>query len=102
MLITAIIFIILGIMVKHGKMYHLMAGYNSLSEEEKNKYDFRRIATLFRNVMFAMAAMIITGSVAGSVSGSDRIRVITLFASVIVGIPYLLIRVNSGKFKKNT
>jgi len=48
MVIVAFIFILLGIVIKHGKMYFLIAGYNTMSKEEKAKYDIEGIATLFR------------------------------------------------------
>ena len=62
MLITAILFIVFGILIKYGKMYFLIAGYNTMSKEEKEKYDIERIATVFRNVMFGMGFMIILRS----------------------------------------
>lgn len=46
----AILFIILGILIKYGKMYFLIAGYNTASKEEKEKVDVKGIATVFRNV----------------------------------------------------
>jgi len=54
MLITAILFIVFGILIKYGKMYFLIAGYNTMSKEEKEKYNIEKIATVFRNVMFGM------------------------------------------------
>ena len=48
MILTAIIFIILGILIKYGKMYFLIAGYNTMSKKEKEKYDIKGIATVFK------------------------------------------------------
>ena len=45
MILTAIIFIILGIIIKYGKMYWLIAGYNTMPKEEKEKYDIEGIAS---------------------------------------------------------
>ncbi len=39
----AIFFIILGIVVKYGKMFSLIAGYNTLPEKEKAKYDIEEL-----------------------------------------------------------
>ena len=47
MIVTAIIFIVLGILIKYGKMYFLIAGYNTMPREEKEKYNIAGIATLF-------------------------------------------------------
>ena len=61
MIVAAIIFIILGILIKYGKMYWLIAGYNTMPIEEKEKYSIKGIANLFGNVMFGMALIIISG-----------------------------------------
>ena len=37
MILTAIIFIVLGVLIKYGKMYFLIAGYNTMSKKEKEK-----------------------------------------------------------------
>jgi hypothetical protein len=42
-----IIFILLGILIKYGKMYFLIAGYNTMSKAEKEKVDIKGIATVF-------------------------------------------------------
>ena len=52
MILTAIIFIVLGVLIKYGKMYFLIAGYNTMSKKEKEKYDIKGIATVFKNAMF--------------------------------------------------
>ncbi|WP_224490936.1 DUF3784 domain-containing protein [Robertkochia flava] len=102
MWITALIFIALGIMVKHGRMHQLIAGYNTLSKEEKDKYDIEGIATVFRNVMFGMAFMVFAGYLAGNWLASEKIKMYALILAVIIGLPYLLIRTNSKKFKKDS
>ena len=61
MFVAAIIFIVLGIVIKYGKMYWLIAGYNTMPKEERDKYDIEGIATVFRNVMFGMALLIFVG-----------------------------------------
>lgn len=61
MIQTAMVFIALGIAIKYGKMHFLMAGYNTMSKEDKAKYDIEGISSVFRNVMFGMALIIILG-----------------------------------------
>ena len=99
MVIVAFIFILLGIVIKHGKMYFLIAGYNTMSKEEKAKHDIEGIATLFRNVMFAMALLIIVGYFAADWFKNPKLETIALFLSILLGVPYLLIRSNSNKYK---
>ena len=98
---VAILFIILGILIKYGKMYWLIAGYNTMPKEEKEKYNIKGIANVFRNVMFGMALIIISGYLIAKFTDTPNIQNYAFWASMIIGIPYLLIESNSKKYKKN-
>ena len=95
----AIFFIILGIIIKYGKMYFLLAGYNTLPKEEKAKYDIEGIATVFRNTMFGMAIILIIGLILTHWLNNPDIENFATYGALIIGIPYLLIKSNSKKFK---
>ena len=95
----ALFFIILGIVIKYGKMYFLIAGYNTLSKVEKAKYDIAGIATVFRNGMFGMALLLVVGSLLADWLKDPRIESYSTFATIIIGVAYLLIKSNSKKFK---
>lgn len=95
----AILFIVLGIVVKYGKMYSLIAGYNTMAAEEKKKYDVEGIATVFRNAMLGMALIIVVGYFAAGWLENPDIKRIAFFSSLLIGIPYLLIKVNSKKYR---
>jgi hypothetical protein len=99
MIVSAIIFFVLGILIKYGKMYWLIAGYNTMPKEEKEKYDIEGIATMFRNVMFGMALIIIVGYFIANLTENHNIQDYAFWASMAIGIPYLLIQSNSKKFK---
>ena len=88
---AAILFIVLGILIKYGKMYFLIAGYNTLSKEEKEKFDIKGIANVFRNTMFGMAGCNILGYIINQQFENHNIDTIMFFGSLAVGIPYLLI-----------
>jgi hypothetical protein len=94
---VAIFFIVLGILIKYGKMYWLIAGYNTMPKEEKEKYNIEGIANLFRNVMFGMALIIISGYLIAKLTENPNIQNYAFWISMIVGIPYLLIASNSKK-----
>jgi|TARA_B100001059_G_scaffold156980_1_gene156522 hypothetical protein len=100
MLITAILFIFFGILIKYGKMYFLIAGYNTMSKEEKEKYDIEGIANVFRNVMFGMAFIIILGALIGDLTKNGNLVNYSFCIAMATGIPYLLIKSNSKKYKK--
>ncbi len=99
MIAISILFIVLGILIKYGKMYFLIAGYNTLPAKKKAEYDIDGIATLFRNALFGMALIIIIGYFAAVRFNNPDIESIAFFGSLLVGIPYLLIKSNSGKYK---
>ena len=99
MIITGIIFIILGIFIKYGKMYFLIAGYNTLSKEKKKEYDIDGIASIFRNVMFGMACILFIGYFLAKYFNNSKIEIIFMIIAIIIGIPYLLIQTNSDKYK---
>ena len=98
---VAIVFIVLGILIKYGKMYFLIAGYNTKSKEEKEKYDIAGIANVFRNTMFGMALIIIIGYFATDVFDNPDIEIIAFFGSLLIGLPYLLLKTNTDKYKSD-
>jgi hypothetical protein len=99
MLLSAIVFIILGVLIKHGRMYWLIAGYNTMPKKEKEKYEIEGIATLFRNAMFGMALFIIVGHFIAVLTESPNLENYCFWTSIMIGIPYLLIKSNSSKYK---
>jgi hypothetical protein len=97
---VAILFIVLGILIKYGKMYWLIAGYNTMPKEDKEKYNIEGIANVFRNVMFGMALIIIIGYFIAKLTENPDIQNYAFWTSMIIGIPYLLIESNSKKYRK--
>ena len=76
--------------------------HSSENPEEKEKYNIEGIATVFRNVMFGMALIIIIGYFIAKLTENPDIQNYAFWTSMIIGIPYLLIESNSKKHKKNT
>lgn len=97
----AIFFIILGIIIKYGKMYFLIAGYNTMSKEERAKIDVAGVASVFRNAMFGMALIVIIGYFLADWLQNPDIENFAIYGALIIGIPYLLAKSNSKKFKIN-
>ena len=100
MILTAVIFVALGVLIKNGKFYGLIAGYNTMSDAEKATYNIEKIATLFRNVMFSMAAIFVIGYVLSKWLENEQIGFYTLIIATTIGILYLLIKSNSKAYKK--
>ncbi|SZD73859.1 Domain of uncharacterised function (DUF3784) [Candidatus Ornithobacterium hominis] len=80
-------------------MYWLVAGYNTMPKEEKEKYNIKGIANLFGNVMFGMAIIIILGYLIAKLTENQSIQNYAFWTSMIIGITYLLIKSNSKKYK---
>lgn len=99
MILTAVIFILCGILIKYGKFYNLMAGYNTMPKEEQAKYNIEKIATLFRNIMFYMAIITILGYLFSKYFEDEKIGFYAILFATITGLPYLLIKSNSKAYK---
>ncbi|CAA0234212.1 DUF3784 domain-containing protein [Tenacibaculum maritimum] len=98
---VAILFIIFGILIKYGKIYWLIAGYNTIPKEQKDKYNIGGIANVFRNLMFGMAFIIFSGYLIAKWKDNSNIQNYAFGISILIGIPYLLLESNSKKYKKN-
>lgn len=101
MLIIAIaaFFVIIGSLVKYGKMYFLIAGYNTMSAEEKAEYDIEGIASIFRNGFFAMAILMVAITQIPLGISDDYIGLTSIMVSVLTGVTYILVKANSKKYK---
>jgi len=97
----AILFILIGFGVKYGKMYFLIAGYNTMSAKEKAKYDIEGIATLFRNVFFTMAGAIIAASLTNYIFDWPEIENAAFMPTLLIGVLWILIRTNGKKYHVN-
>ena len=100
MLVVAIVFVVLGVLIKYGKLYNLIAGYNTLSDEEKDKIDIEGIGELMKNVFFAMALIVLAGIYFSKQANKPSLQVVFLITAIVIGVPYLLIKSNSSRYKK--
>jgi len=53
------LFILFGIILSTGRGAFLIAGYNSLSPEEKAKYDIKKLTNFMGKLMFALASSMV-------------------------------------------
>lgn len=83
-------------------MYFLIAGYNTMPKEEKEKYNIQKIAGLFMRVMVLMACINFIGFYIHeytSLGNGYDVPKTALMASVFIGMP-LLFLANSKKYRK--
>ena len=99
MLAVAFIFIVAAIAVKYGKIYNLIAGYNTMSPAEKAKVNIEAIATLFRNVFFSMAAVLIVSEILIQYSVWPELGEYIHIPALLLGTLWILIRSNSKKYR---
>lgn len=99
MILSIFIVILAAILVKYGKMYFLIAGYNTMSATKKRKYNIKRIANTIGNVLFAIAFLMSVGYILSKWLENPKIEMVSTNIAVIFGVLYLLIVLNSGKFK---
>src|SRR5699024_7885366 len=91
--------IILGMFLLNGKGSSLIAGYNTMSPEEKKKYDTARLTTFMGKMMFALSFSMLFWifSIAFEMNGLFFTGLI-LFLGIVV---YMIIYINTGdRFKK--
>ena len=99
MILVAILFVVLGALIKYGKMYFLIAGYNTMPKEEKAKYDAQGIANVMWNGFVGMALLIAIGHYTAKWLGNPPIERYVFFSTVIIGVAYIIIKANSGKYR---
>ncbi|KGO93411.1 DUF3784 domain-containing protein [Flavobacterium subsaxonicum] len=95
----AILLIVLGISIKYGKMYNLLAGYNTMSAQEKAKVNITAVATLFRNVMFFMAATLIAADIFIYYANTPNMEDSLSLCIITTGVLYFIIRGNTKKYR---
>jgi small neutral amino acid transporter SnatA (MarC family) len=98
-LIVAATFTVIGVAIKYGKMYFLIAGYNTMSLEEKQKVDIARVATLFRNVMFTMAFVLVVGSLILPRFGIPMLMPAVTAVTTLTGVSIIVVKSNSAGYK---
>jgi len=91
-IILGLFFMGIGILVKHGKAYNLIAGYNTMSREEKANFDIEGYATFFRNFFVFLGLFIILGFYIFYWVGWTEIAYGWVISSIFLTLPYLLIR----------
>lgn len=91
-IIAALLFLVLGIVFACGKGTFLIAGYNTLQEEKKARYDARRILKSMSRMMFSCVGCMAVG-ILGSIVDAPWLVVLGIVLTLLV-IVFFLIRIN--------
>lgn len=94
-----LLFVIIGIVFSMGKGSGLIAGYNTLPEEEKAKYNEKELTKFMGKMMFVLSLIMILWVVSTLLHNDVFLYVgIGVFLAVTL---FMIIYVNkSGRFKK--
>ena len=96
----AIFLMALGWGVDRYKLYGLIAGYNTMSKEEKAKVRIEDVARLMRNTFFGIGAVLIFVEYFGADLGLEGYRSMLQSLVVVVGVIVMLIQCNGERYKK--
>jgi len=98
-LITAVILILTGIVVKNNP--DLIAGYNSLSKEEKEKIDTDKLTQMSRKYLVLTGlSVLIAGGILSLLKVHEKIHLYVVCGIVLFGVAVLIIQSNRLKPKQ--
>lgn len=92
--------ILVGLLVKHGNMHFLIAGYNTMPRDEKKNVDIQGYSTLFRDCFILIGLVIIVGNFIFQWLGMHLLSEWIAGISIVSILPYLLIK--GQKFNNNS
>jgi len=96
--LTALIFVVLGILIKYFKWYFLIAGYNTMPREKKQKVDIKGLGRFMGNFCFLLGGIMFTASFLSYLDYPLAAQLTIL--SLMVIIPVMLIK--AQHFDANT
>ena len=95
-----LLFILLGLLFASGRGAGLIAGYNTMSAREKEKYDKKKLCKAMAKLMFALGACwaVLGAGLIFQVKWLHWAGMILFFAAAIVGV--ILMNKNDSKMRK--
>ena len=94
------LFFLLGLLFARGKGAGLIAGYNTMSAREKEKYDKKKLCKAMAKLMCALGACwaVLAAGIISQVRWLHWVGLALFFAAAIVGV--VLMNKNDNKFRK--
>lgn len=100
MWIVPFLLIGLAFAIKYGKMYNLIAGYNTMNPEEKERIHIEGIAHEMFRAFIVMGIVLLFGLLLSYILKSPEISLFLFFPTIILGVIYILVQSNSKKYRK--
>ncbi len=98
--VTAALFLFaVGIIIKFGKAYFLIAGINTMSHKQRAEYNLKKIGSLYFTIFSAMAVLIVLGHFVGKWLKLDFLEYAVITISVVIGLFVIITRINSESYK---
>jgi len=91
---------VLGWAIERFKLYALIAGYNTMSKEEKAKVKIEDVARLMRNTFFGIGAVLIFVEYFSADLGLEGYQAMMQSLVVVVGVLVMIIQSNGERYKK--
>ena len=97
-IVFAIMLIVISFFLKRGKGLWLLAGFNTMSVEERNVYDMEKIGKFTSKTLTGMARCLLAFDFGLYINN----RIVIVFPWVVFGgiVIFTLVSLNSDKFKK--
>ena len=97
-LAAGLLIIFLGIYIQVSGKHNLIAGYKSMSEEQKKNFDIKKYAIFFRNTLMVIGLLIIGTPSLLKMYGLEYYSLFISILIIIVGV--LFLNMSGGTFKK--
>lgn len=90
-LVVVGVFVLLGFLFRAGKGAFLIAGYNTMSQSEKAKYDEKKLCRLMGNFMFVLALLWVPIAVGAVLDNMilHTVALVLFFAVTLAGALFL-------------
>lgn len=102
LIIVAVLIALLGVIIKHLRLYSFLTGYTTLANKKKIGFNIESFATLLRNTFFVIGSLIIISSIISIFLNLDLLCLIVTILSILCGAIYLNIQNLKMRNKNNT
>ncbi len=99
-IIVGIFIAVVGLIIKYFRLYSLIGGYNTMTNDEKVNFDIKKFALLMRNALITIGILIVISSLISIWLNIEWLSPIVSIISVFVGVIYLNIQGARIKQKK--
>jgi len=98
--VVSAIFLMVGFVVTEKNASSVLAGYNSMSEEEKKKIDLKKLLKTFKAFHVFLASSLLLIGMGFYLLNLEKYLEFLLVLYPLMAYIWLIWKINSGKFKK--